>query len=92
VVIYANGSYSWSVKSVMGLMGMLTGGFSGAIECKKERSANMVVILKAWSFVKDPKVVRNASRDSYSWLFESKSIISAFIDSLRDSSSLSSSL
>ena len=75
-----------------GLMGVLTGGFSGAIECKKERSANTVAILKAWSSVKDPKVVRNASRDSYSWLFESKSIISASINSLKDSSSPSSSL
>ena len=66
MVIYINGSCSWSVKSVTGPMGVLTGGFSGAIECKKERSANTVVILKAWSSVKDPKVVRNASRDSYS--------------------------
>ena len=72
-------------------MSVLTGGFSGAIKCKKERSANTVVILKAWSSVKDPKVVRNASRDSCSWLFELKSIISASIDSSRDSSSLSSS-
>jgi hypothetical protein len=90
VVIYVNGSCSWSVKSVTGLMGVLTGGFSGAIKCKKERLANIVVILKAWSSVKDPKVVRNASRDSCSWLFKSKSIISASIDLLRDSSSLSS--
>jgi hypothetical protein len=50
----------------MGLMGVLTGGFSGAIECKKEQLANIVVILKAWSSVKDLKVVRNASKDSYS--------------------------
>ena len=75
-----------------GLIGVLTGRFSGAIKCKKERSANTVVILKAWLSVKDLKVVRNASRDSYSWLFELKSIISAFINSLRDSSSPSSSL
>ena len=74
-----------------GLIDVLTGRFSGAIEYKKERSANTVVILKAWSSVKDPKVVKNASRDSYSWLFELKSIISASIDSSRDSSSLSSS-
>jgi hypothetical protein len=45
---------------------MLIGGFLGAIKCKKEWSANMVAILKAWSFIKDPKVVRNTSRDSYS--------------------------
>jgi hypothetical protein len=92
VVIYINGSCSRSVKSVMGLIGVLIDGFSGVIECKKERLANIVVILKAWLFIKDLKVVRNASRDSYSWLFESKSIISAFINLLRDSSSLSSSL
>jgi hypothetical protein len=73
-------------------MGVLTSGFLGAIKCKKERLANMVIILKAWSSIKDPKVVRNTSRDSYSWLFELKSIISAFINLLRDSLSLSSSL
>jgi hypothetical protein len=77
---------------VTGLIGVLISGFLGAIKCKKERSANIVVILKAWSFIKDPKVVRNTSRDSYSWLFKSKSIISAFINSLRDSLSLSSFL
>jgi hypothetical protein len=92
VVIYTNGSCSWFIKSIMGLMGVLIGGFLGAIKYKKERSANIVIILKAWSSIKDLKVVRNASRDSYSWLFESKSIISAFISSLRDSLSLSSSL
>jgi hypothetical protein len=92
VVIYANGPYSWSIKSVTGLMGVLIGGFLGVIKCKKERSTNIVVILKAWSFIKDLKVVKNASRDSYSWLFKSKLIISAFINSLKDSSSLSSSL
>jgi hypothetical protein len=92
VVIYVNRSCSWFVKSVTGLMGVLIGGFSGAIKYKKERLANMVVILKAWLFIKDLKVVRNAFKDSYSWLFESKSIISAFINLLRDSLSLSSSL
>jgi hypothetical protein len=66
VVIYANGSYSRSVKSVTGLMGVLTDGFSGAIECAKERLANMVVILKAWLSVKGPKVVRNVSKVSCS--------------------------
>jgi hypothetical protein len=66
VVIYAKGSCSWSIKSMTGLMGVLAGGFSGAIECIKERSANMVVILKAWSSVKGLKVVRNASEDSCS--------------------------
>jgi hypothetical protein len=47
VVIYANRSYLWSVTSVIGLTGMLIGYFLGAIKCIKERSANMVVILKA---------------------------------------------
>jgi hypothetical protein len=66
VVIYTNGSYSRSVKSVTGLTGVLTDGFSGAIKCAKEWSANTVVILKAWSSVKGPKVVRNVSEVSYS--------------------------
>jgi hypothetical protein len=47
VVIYVNGSYSRSIKSVTSLIGVLTDGFSGAIEYIKERSANIVVILKA---------------------------------------------
>jgi hypothetical protein len=47
VVIYINGSYSRFIKSVTGLTGMLTDGFLGVIKCAKERSANMVVILKA---------------------------------------------
>ena len=49
-----------------GLIDVLTGRFSGAIEYKKERSANTVVILKAWSSVKDPKVVKNTFKDSCS--------------------------
>jgi hypothetical protein len=92
VVIYVNGSCSRSIKSVTGLIDVLTGRFPGAIKCTKERSANMVVILKAWLFVKGPKAVRNASRNSCSWLSKSKSIISASIDLLRGSSSPSSSL
>jgi hypothetical protein len=47
VVIYINRSYSRFVKSIMGLIGVLINGFSGAIKCIKERSANIVVILKA---------------------------------------------
>jgi hypothetical protein len=47
-------------------MGMLIGGFSGVIKYTKEWSANTVVILKAWSSVKGPKMVRNASKDSCS--------------------------
>ena len=46
-MIYANGSYSRSVKSVTGLTDVLTDGFSSVIECVKERSVNIVVILKA---------------------------------------------
>jgi hypothetical protein len=59
VVIYVNRSYSRSIKSI-------TGGFSGAIKYIKKRLVNMVVISKAWSSIKGPKVVRNTSRDSCS--------------------------
>jgi hypothetical protein len=65
-VIYINGSCSQSVKSVTGLIGVLINGFSGVIKCVKERLTNMVVILKAWSSVKGPKVVRNVSKVSCS--------------------------
>jgi len=47
VVIYTNGSCSRSITSIMGPIGMLAGWFLGAIKYIKERSANMVVILKA---------------------------------------------
>jgi hypothetical protein len=47
VIIYTNRSYSRSVKSVTGLIGVLINGFSGVIKCVKERLANMVIILKA---------------------------------------------
>jgi hypothetical protein len=50
----------------MGLIGVLIDGFLGVIECAKEQLANMVVILKAWLFVKGLKVVRNVSKVSYS--------------------------
>jgi hypothetical protein len=66
VVIYANRSCSRSIKSITGLTGVLTDGFSGAIECAKERSANMVMILKAWLSIKGLKVVRNVSKVSCS--------------------------
>ena len=49
-----------------GLIGVLIGGFLGAIKYKKERLANIVVILKAWLSIKDLKVVRNAFGDSCS--------------------------
>jgi hypothetical protein len=45
---------------------VLIDGFLGVIKCIKERSANIVVILKAWSSVKGLKVVRNVSKVSYS--------------------------
>ena len=44
---YANRSYSRSVMSIIGLTGMLTGQFLGAIKYIKERSANTVIVLKA---------------------------------------------
>jgi hypothetical protein len=47
VVIYVNGSCSQSIKSVTGLIGIFIDGFSGVIKCVKERSVNIVVILKA---------------------------------------------
>ena len=47
MVIYANRSCLWSVMSITGLMGILTGQFLGVIKYIKERSANMVIILKA---------------------------------------------
>ena len=47
MVIYANGSCSRSVISIIGPTGVLIGCFLGVIKCIKERSANAVVILKA---------------------------------------------
>jgi hypothetical protein len=47
VVIYINRSYSRSVTSIIGLIGILIGWFLGTIKCIKERLANTVVILKA---------------------------------------------
>ena len=46
-MIYVNRSCSRSVTSITGLTGVLVGQFLGASECIKERSANMVVMLKA---------------------------------------------
>jgi hypothetical protein len=66
MVIYANRSYLRSVMSIMGLTGVLTGQFSGAIKYIKERSANTVIVLKAWLSIKGPKVVKNVSKVSYS--------------------------
>ena len=60
MVIYTNRSYSWSI------IGVLTEWFLGVIKYIKERSANIVVILKAWLSVKGLKVVRNVSKVSYS--------------------------
>jgi len=50
----------------MGLIGILIGWFLGVIKYIKERSANTVVILKAWPSIKGLKVVRNVSKVSYS--------------------------
>jgi hypothetical protein len=47
VVIYINGSYSRSVKSITGLIDILIDGFLGVIKYIKERSANTIIILKA---------------------------------------------
>ena len=47
IVIYANRSYSRSITSIIGLIGILTGQFLGIIKCIKERSANTVIVLKA---------------------------------------------
>jgi hypothetical protein len=66
VVISANRSCPRSITSVIGLIGVLTGWFLGAIKCIKEQSANIVVILKAWVSIKGLKVVRNVSKVSYS--------------------------
>jgi len=65
-VIYTNRSYLGSVTSIIGLTGILTGQFLGAIKCVKERLANIVVILKAWLSVKGLKVVKNVSKVSCS--------------------------
>ena len=47
MVIYINGSYSRSITSITGLIGMLIGQFLGIIKYIKERSANTVIVLKA---------------------------------------------
>jgi hypothetical protein len=47
VVIYVNRSYSRSITSIIGLIGILIGWFLGVIKYIKERLANVVVILKA---------------------------------------------
>ena len=56
----------WSVMSIIGLIGILMGQFLGIIKYIKERSANTVVILKAWLSIKGLKVVRNVSKVFYS--------------------------
>ena len=47
MVIYVNGSYLWSVMSVVGIAGVLIDWFLGVIKCIKEWLANMVIVLKA---------------------------------------------
>jgi hypothetical protein len=63
VVIYTNKSYSRSITSIAGV---LAEWLLGAIECIKERSANIVVILKAWLSIKGLKVVKNVFKVSCS--------------------------
>ena len=65
MVIYANGSYLWSVTSIIGLVGILIDWFLGAIKCIKEWLANAVIVLKAWLSVRGLKVVRNVSEVFY---------------------------
>jgi hypothetical protein len=47
VVIYANGSYSRFIKSIISLTGVLINGFLGVIKCVKEWLVNIIIILKA---------------------------------------------
>ena len=89
VVIYVNKSCSRSIISVMGLIDIFTDQFLGIIKCIKERLANTVIILKAQLSVKGLKIVKNASKVSYSQVFELKSIIRAFINLLKNSSTSS---
>ena len=91
VVVYTNGSYLRSITSVIGLTGVLTGWFSGAIKCIKEQSANVVIVLKAWLSVKGLKVVKNVSKVSCSLASKLKLIIKASIN-LSEGSSFSSPL
>jgi hypothetical protein len=49
-VIYANRSCLWFTT---GFTNVLMGGFMGAIKYIKERSASIVMILKAWLSIKD---------------------------------------
>ena len=86
IVIYINGSYLWSVMSVIEV---LMEQFLGVIKCIKKRSANIVIILKAQLSVKGLKVVRNVSKVSYSWASKLKLIIRASINSLGGSSASS---
>jgi hypothetical protein len=49
-VIYINRSCS---RFATGFTDVLAGGFAGAIKYIKKRSASIVIISKAWSFIKD---------------------------------------
>ncbi len=86
IVIYANGSYLWSVTSVTGV---LIDWFSGVIKYINKRSVNTVIILKAQLSIKGLKVVRNVFKVSCSQASKLKSIIRASIDLSRDSSASS---
>ena len=89
IVIYVNRSCLWSMTFIMGLAGVLTDQFLGAIKCIKEWLANTVVILKAWLSVKGLKVVKNVSEVSCSQASKLKLIIRASINLLRGSSTSS---
>ena len=89
IVIYANGSYSQSVTSVIGLAGIPIDQFLGIIKYINKQSANIVIILKAQLSVKGLKVVRNISKVSCSQASKLKSIISASINLLGGSSASS---
>ena len=86
IVIYANRSYSQSIISIIGLIGILMGQFLGIIKCVKEQLANTVIILKAQLSVKGLKVVRNVSKVFYFQVFKLKLIIRASINLLGGSS------
>ena len=52
--------------SVIGLTDIFIDWFSGVIKYIKERSANTVIILKAWLSIKGLKIVRNIFKVSCS--------------------------
>jgi hypothetical protein len=51
-MIYINGFYLQFIISVIDLTSEFINGFSSVIEYIKKRSINIIVILKAYSFIK----------------------------------------